>query len=1249
MLNNSRFALLAPSLLIVALAGITLLAAAEKEARTDGPLLIQVERESRDDLSKLLSAGLPVVMEMRDSLFVEGGTNHLRWLDGQGYSSAILDESPLSSDYLVVGIRPDSSMERLRASGVLLLQEDNWVLMRVPRGASIDEIASEKVFITRMPREPLRMPKQNEEELLSRASKLLDPDPLVQAIVDQVQTPTIDQLWADLTSNPPTGTRYSTHQGCFDAADYCYDYHDGLGLSVAYQEWSTSHAPNVIATQTGALYPDDIYIVLGHLDDLPMSGLAPGADDNGTGSVTVLEAARVMSCYAFESTVKYLNVTGEEHGLLGSDYYAEDAAANGDNILGVINMDMNGWEGDGIPDPEDLDLNYNTASEWLALLFSDCAETYNTGLVVDAFYCPSLTASDHYPFWQEGWSAVCGITDNEGYCGHGGYYPYYHTSNDTIANCGDPTFFYSAVRASVATLAQLARPFKIITDSSAYACGSEIGVLVGDRDLNADPGLQESLIVEAWSDTETTREAITLGERSADSMLFEGSVPTTLDAPSGGDGLVSVAPGDTVTIRYVDATDCDGSTAVEHTATARIDCVAPVITNVAVSGVTGAEAMVSWDTDEPADSLVTYGELAPGTTVAAETLVTAHGLRLEGLDECTIYLFSVSSADAAGNSATDDNQGAFYSFATGVNNQPEYDSTDTPIPITDYNTITSDVIVADDDVVLDVDVRLNATHTYTGDLDIFLIGPTGTRVELSSDNGGTGENFTDTIFDDEAAVSITSGSAPFTGSFRPEGSLATLDGISSLGTWTLEITDDAGSDQGQLLDWTLILTFEAQQCGPVLTYLDKQLEVDSCPTDAAGAGNDLWEVGEHVEFSLSVRNDGTGRVTSAITNVTALTPGVVMVDASAKVGDLDPGITGITKPPHLIAHLTEALTCGQTLEFQVDMVANEGSWPATFEQIIGEVVPERSGMTLSEDFSTGIPAAWTIVDGEAPGHTWFADDAADPAGCGSPDPLSPFAGRWAAVDSDCTGGGDRMDEELISPPLDFTGDPVVTLEFDHWFEWSPGMRDEVADVDIRSSLTGGAWVNVARFTGASTANPQHEIIDISAHAADAPDVQVRWRYYNGQSELYWYVDNVEVHYFDPEDCLNESCAASVTSPPPVPGGAAGTSPILVSRLEQDGSRLSIDWDDQCSPASTRILYGDLGQLATHALSGAVCDIAKPAIWEPVPAGNIWFLLVSDDGLGVESSWGEATDGERNGLSDSGMCGCLAKDITGSCP
>jgi len=107
---------------------------------------------------------------------------------------------------------------------------------------------------------------------------------------------------------------------------------------------------------------------------------------------------------------------------------------------------------------------------------------------------------------------------------------------------------------------------------------------------------------------------------------------------------------------------------------------------------------------------------------------------------------------------------------------------------------------------IDVDVLLNITHTYTGDLDITITGPNGVSVELTSDNGGTGENFVNTLFDDDATTPITAESAPFTGSFQPEGSLATLNGQPAAGDWTLKVVDDAGIDIGTLDSWQLQLT-----------------------------------------------------------------------------------------------------------------------------------------------------------------------------------------------------------------------------------------------------------------------------------------------------------------------------------------------------------------------------------------------------------------------------------------------------------
>jgi subtilisin-like proprotein convertase family protein len=107
--------------------------------------------------------------------------------------------------------------------------------------------------------------------------------------------------------------------------------------------------------------------------------------------------------------------------------------------------------------------------------------------------------------------------------------------------------------------------------------------------------------------------------------------------------------------------------------------------------------------------------------------------------------------------------------------------------------------------VVDLDINLNIQHTWTGDLILTLISPAGTRVLLSNGYGGGGDNFEDTTFDDEAGTPISSGFAPFTGSWIPDEALAAFDGEDMQGDWTLEVFDRFFFDIGTMGDWSLII------------------------------------------------------------------------------------------------------------------------------------------------------------------------------------------------------------------------------------------------------------------------------------------------------------------------------------------------------------------------------------------------------------------------------------------------------------
>ena len=102
-------------------------------------------------------------------------------------------------------------------------------------------------------------------------------------------------------------------------------------------------------------------------------------------------------------------------------------------------------------------------------------------------------------------------------------------------------------------------------------------------------------------------------------------------------------------------------------------------------------------------------------------------------------------------------------------------------------------------------VKVNITHTWDSDLNLTLTSPSGPAVDLSLGNGGSADNYTDTVFDSTCATAIGSGSAPFTGCFQPDGVLTGYNGQAAAGAWTFKAVDTSSSDTGTIVNWTLNL------------------------------------------------------------------------------------------------------------------------------------------------------------------------------------------------------------------------------------------------------------------------------------------------------------------------------------------------------------------------------------------------------------------------------------------------------------
>ncbi len=127
------------------------------------------------------------------------------------------------------------------------------------------------------------------------------------------------------------------------------------------------------------------------------------------------------------------------------------------------------------------------------------------------------------------------------------------------------------------------------------------------------------------------------------------------------------------------------------------------------------------------------------------------------------------------------------------------------------STIVSEIEVSDDYLIGDLNVQLSITHTYTEQLDGYLIGPDGQRIELFTGVGGSDDHFDKTIFDDDNGERITRSRAPFRGTYRPEAtekrqtSLNHYRGKNLKGTWQLMIRASRSERSGILHGWSLLV------------------------------------------------------------------------------------------------------------------------------------------------------------------------------------------------------------------------------------------------------------------------------------------------------------------------------------------------------------------------------------------------------------------------------------------------------------
>ena len=414
--------------------------------------LVLVNLSSPDDLTRFASTQLPMYAMLEGGLLTGADRTDQQSLDEAGLSFQVLDPDLRSGIYYLAESRPSRPAPDFASYGTVLLNTATGVLLRMDP-AQVEALTLAGAELQRITLTPKPLPTAGNEGVFP---DVIDPDPLIQGMIDQVSETQVYTYDRQLAGELPVWvdgdwytipSRYTNSGTPIQKTTSFVGQHmaNDLGLDVEYHVWNDTSNPNVIGEIPGSVNPDDIFIIGAHIDDVQGT---PGADDNASGSVATLMAADILSQFQWGCTLRFAFWTGEEQGLLGSGEYAQRSFQNGENIVGYLNLDMIAWNTVG--SPTTIYLGYGSAvppSLDLANLFADVVDAYNINLlpVIGTNYYGS---SDHTSFLEYGYPAILGIE------GEDDFNPYYHGANDTPAHT-DPVYFTDYVKASVATYAHM--------------------------------------------------------------------------------------------------------------------------------------------------------------------------------------------------------------------------------------------------------------------------------------------------------------------------------------------------------------------------------------------------------------------------------------------------------------------------------------------------------------------------------------------------------------------------------------------------------------------------------------------------------------------------------------------------------------------------------------------------------------------------------------------------------------------------
>jgi len=204
-------------------------------------------------------------------------------------------------------------------------------------------------------------------------------------------------------------TRYYTSDTGVQAANWLvekYTEYAGNRADIEVEQFDHDWPqPTVVARMIGTRNPEEIVIIGGHIDSTSNGAIAPGADDNASGSSTVLEIFRVLAGSNFqpERTIEFHGYAAEEVGLRGSQDIANAYGSGNANVVGMLNLDMTGYARPGFTRTIGITTDFTHAglSSFLRTIVSEYALQINWSNTACGYAC-----SDHASWTRAGFPAA---------------------------------------------------------------------------------------------------------------------------------------------------------------------------------------------------------------------------------------------------------------------------------------------------------------------------------------------------------------------------------------------------------------------------------------------------------------------------------------------------------------------------------------------------------------------------------------------------------------------------------------------------------------------------------------------------------------------------------------------------------------------------------------------------------------------------------------------------------------------------